>query len=610
MSNSTYALAEAETRENARAAGAQSTESLLFDFAGPTALRDLNQTRRLHPSLCQDSSVLSDVTREFISGRNVYSFELLGFVPELTPSAGGWFIVSQVGKPDPADIIARATAPKLNGGVPKQLQLKSSMRLLTFEDACSDMMDAPADNDWPEETWISSEDVRDRTTASCRQHGLSFCDDSFNSSRQLDECLVCGGDCFLPLCSAELGGCAAVGPSARHIALSSLRIRYSREFARPRSTFLSDEEKSSGATLVTASGDGRASKEFQFGKLVPLEESCPTANQDILCDPLRCRLVVGRWVCAGRRESYRVHSSSIEVSPGVAYIFPANSLEVEPYNDPRLWRLTIELVLLPAVATRKKTTSPLGNGSIMLPRLNVSNQIPVNVENASRYPDPENLLPHVLRMIAFLLFCPLCRCLLTPNAINRVIKLVGNSKQLRRAINGLNLTAHAPDDFFRLVLRFRLQLVGAEVMSDLLVRRSADGACLSPWIGFPRCDLLKYSTDIYLLFETTNDLRRVNLPSSAARLPSRMNRGGHGTFVAGLAAGHDETMQLPYPAQGGGVETRSAFGFCSDLKAVEACEHETISTLGVKSNDCFKFILKYGQFLSKSLVKCDMIGAG
>ena len=91
--------------------------------------------------------------------------------------------------------------------------LTTNMRLLDLETACSDKLEAPADGDLTEETWISSESVRSMAAQACRKKGTTWCDDSFDSGRQLDECLVCGGGCFLPACSAKHGGCAAVQPS-------------------------------------------------------------------------------------------------------------------------------------------------------------------------------------------------------------------------------------------------------------------------------------------------------------------------------------------------------------------------------------------------------------
>ena len=462
--------------------------------------------------------------------------------------------------------------------------LTTNMRLLDLETACSDKLEAPADGDLTEETWISSESVRSMAAQACRKKGTTWCDDSFDSGRQLDECLVCGGGCFLPACSAKHGGCAAVQPSTLSDALQPVVLRYAGEFTQTRAR-LSDEEKRIGATLLTSPGDGWTSKRFTFtpssdnadelGR-VPKDKACPADSRDILCEPVDCRLVVGQMMCRGRREAYRAHTSHVRMRSGDTFVFHDNGLLIEPQKDQRTWRLTVELALVPAVAPSTRPESdddlvaalsmrPLGAGFIQLPRLNETGHGAHNLSNVEKGAD------------------------------GRRITLEGNIQVLNNVLRGLKMTAHEPSfQMGRLVLRFWWQLAGKDVVNAQYTRKTANMECISPWIRQPTCDMLKWSTDISIIWTTQDDdLRRVEVPINVGRLPSRSGPGGHGTFIAALVAGHDKSVLSPVAEADVGPENRGALGFCNDLDAIQACESEPLDTLGGLTHECYKFVQLY-----------------
>jgi hypothetical protein len=225
-----------------------------------------------------------------------------------------------------------------------------------------------------------------------------------------------------------------------------MRVRYAGEFA-PKSIPLSPPQLQSGA--------GRAIKEFDLGELVLINKVCPgevTVDtqtsaarsmpqiQHILCEPTRCTFVAGTQYCRGRRESYRVHTSSIEMMSGDTFALEEEEgLVLEPLehlqdtsasNDnlnqnnqsqiESIWQLTIELVLLPSVrppssdttnTTAGLTARVLANGRLELPRLHNTN---FDISKFESFSD------------------------------NRRLRLVGTPSQLQQVIQGLRVTAHDP----------------------------------------------------------------------------------------------------------------------------------------------------------------------
>jgi len=445
--------------------------------------------------------------------------------------------------------------------------MSTRMQISTLEHSCSDKGDGPIDNDWPEETWLTSRDVRDNVQDSCR--GQDLCDSSISSGRQLDECLVCGGDCFLPACSAALGGCASPLPSFLQDSeqdLSLVRVRVTGEFAAKKSA-MSQQEMQSGASLLTAPGDGRCSKAFDFGKYVPEAEAClQEGGNEIICEALNCKLEMGKKMCSGRRESYKAHTTSIHMRSGSSHVFAKGVLLIEPLaGDNRVWRLTIEIVLIPSVrppvedsAINCLTKRPLGEGNIEIQSVNVSS--------------------------------------------NR-IRLLGTVQQLQTAIQVLRFTAHEPllsgGAAPHLVLRFWFQMYEDGAPATMINRNPghlAGAECADPWIGWPLCDVLKFPTDVNVIWTPLDwDLRRIFLPKNAGRKPSRQGRGGQGTHIAALLAGYDPAMREP--SLDGPME-RGAAGFCNDLNAVDACQHEKISGEGVGSTECYTRMFTYGVTVS------------
>ena len=527
VSNSSYleaheasrALAAEEYRRT-KDAGARRAQQLLLEYSGPAAYLALNSSSRSR--LCQDdqrSWMISQVAKD---ATNQYVFHVSGQVPELSRSAGGWFLLvtfsslplPHSSSPPPDDASSTVVSQIEKARSLGKWSVNTQLQITELERQCSDNEDAPADSDF-QDTLLSSQMMRDRSAMRCKEGAVTFCDGSLSSGRQVDECLVCGGDCFLPQCSADLGGCAATHASSQGTGArtGTLRVRYAGEYSAPTWpwAFESNYAKVSGAGMLTEPGAGRCSKEFKFDSAVPSDEACPpgsASGQDLLCEKLYCFLASGRELCRGRRESYRAHTSSLHVRWGDTFIFEDKTLLLEPLHDPRLFQLTIELIDIPSVQppapfptpsnaeAKRLLERPLAQqGRLQLPHLSAQDRIALNYQR---------------------------------EASERRIHLVGTARQLQSALSVLAVTAYQPQEpqpssglpaAPQVVLRFRFQERDSQGNAFTYLTRplgresSTTGECVSPWIKFPECDVLRYPSDISLIFSPRDpDFRRVEKP--------------------------------------------------------------------------------------------------
>jgi hypothetical protein len=500
VSNSPYLEAYETSRVHAGADGAQ---QLLLEYTGPTNLHNSSSARA---GVCQDdrrSWVFSDIARD---GADMYSFHVSGEVPELTRSAGGWFLLVSIGSLPPADASSTATSRIEKARSQGAWHLSTNVQIREQEGQCSDAVDGPTDTEF-QDTWLSSQVMRDRSTDRCREHDLTFCDSSFASGRQLDECLVCGGDCFLPHCSADLGGCASTHASAQ--GKDMLRVRYAGEFSAPPLPWAMEntETRLSGATMLTEPGGGRCSKQFDFGRAVPSDEACPpgsSSEQDLLCEKLYCALVSGVEMCRGRKESYRAHTSSLHLRNGDTFVFQDHALLLEPLDHPGIFQLTIELLEIPVVQSppvqtpksvgTERPIKPLAQqGRLELPHLSAQDRSTLKLES---------------------------------EASERRMRMVGSVQQLQAALRILAVTAQQPEEprpssdlpaAPQIVLRFWLHQRDAEgnAVTEFTrdMQRVSGDECKSPWTSFPECDILMFPTDISIIVSPRDpDLRHVERP--------------------------------------------------------------------------------------------------
>ncbi len=527
VSNSSYleaheasrALAAEEYRRT-NDAGARRAQQLLLEYSGPAAYHFLALSASSRTSLCQDdkrSWMISQVAKD---ATNQYVFNVSGQVPELSRSAGGWFLLvtfsslppPQSPSPPPNDASSTVVSQIEKARSLGTWSVSTQLQITELERQCSDNEDAPTGTDDPD-TLLSSQAMRDRSSGRCKEGAVTFCDGSFSSGRQVDECLVCGGDCFLPQCSADLGGCAASHASTH--GTGTPRVRYAGEYSAPTWPWAleSNFAKVSGAGMLTEPGAGRCSKEFKFDSPVPSDEACPpgsASGRDLLCEKLYCFLASGRELCRGRRESYRAHTSSLHIRSGDTFIFEDTTLLLEPLDDPRLFQLTIELIDIPSVQppapfptpsnaetaeTKRLLERPLTQqGRLQLPHLSAQDR------NALKY---------------------------QREASERRIRLVGSARQLQSALSILAVTAYQPQEpqpssglpaAPQVVLRFRFQERDSQgneftVSTRPLGRERSTGECVRPWIKFPECDVSRYPTDISLIFSPRDpDFRRVEKP--------------------------------------------------------------------------------------------------
>lgn len=82
--------------------------------------------------------------------------------------------------------------------------------------------------------------------------------------------------------------------------------------------------------------------------------------------------------------------------------------------------------------------------------------------------------------------------------------------------------------------------------------------------------------------------------SFVGRKPSRNDRGGHGTHMAGILAGADPTMLDP-PSPGAANLAAGAVALCNDLDAVAACASESVEGVGLQSEECFTAVFQYAK---------------
>ena len=199
-----------------------------------------------------------------------------------------------------------------------------------------------------------------------------------------------------------------------------------------------------------------------------------------------------------------MHTTSLHLQAGDTYTFPDRSLLLEPVADNRLWELTVEIVLIPAVQERSSTWKGLSADEKAVRQL------------TARAPAPSRIVLPALAGDAGLRG--------GASNISSGWRLVGSRQELERTIQGMQVTARdppgaggggggdggggaaaaAPPGATRpvfSVLRFWFRMYQSGARATLGTRNALHidtdkGACRSPWINWPLCDIVAYATDI------------------------------------------------------------------------------------------------------------------
>ena len=183
LTNSTYQLAAAANEAAATASTTPGWDKTIREYAGPPAFRSLNSSSGAAPDSCHPHE-LERMPVESSGGR--FRVEVRGNVSALRASAGGWFMLLQVGE------LGVMSVSGAKAG--RRFSMTSSMQLYTLENHCSDKIDGPVDGDAQDETLVTSPiEVGSAISQQCQKDRQTFCDRSTTSMRQVDECLACGG---------------------------------------------------------------------------------------------------------------------------------------------------------------------------------------------------------------------------------------------------------------------------------------------------------------------------------------------------------------------------------------------------------------------------------
>lgn len=363
------------------------------------------------------------------------------------------------------------------------------MRLYTKETMCSDFKDGAAQlNDRTHTLALASRHVAAAAVGEvCEAEGVTYCDNSLDSGRQLDLCRVCGGQCFAPDCSVE--ACAHTNPLVS-------TVRYYGEFP-----------------------SGFVTKAFGFDFLSATDGACPSpSGDDILCQGLECTVFNE---CMGRAETYRVHTQLQTVNAGSVFRFgPRISLDNSGLG--RLVSLTVISLRRPDLALRTTAEASFEGGGEL--RLDVDANLTVTQASAHRLEVIGNESDVVQAL---------------QNLSVSIPASAGETLETRQFLIRFQLTVLRRDDGSRGLYQNGLLKTDEP--------RSPFGPipCVAGLSG-QYCDTISPPTDIILIVEPERKGRRV-VPEPPGRGGRRLtaSRGGHGTHIVTSIVGKVDTRETP-----------------------------------------------------------------
>jgi len=256
--------------------------------------------------------------RELDSGATQYGRS--ESIMTLQPSAGGWRVVAW------------------NDGLSSSV-VDVAVQLYTLPLHCSDMKDGSTGiNENTRSLDLSNRNVRSLLpNDQCEKDGRTYCDNTQDSGRQLDLCLVCGGACFAPDCTKD--HCyVSNSPDENRV-----RLRFLGEFPM-----------------------NKTSKVFRLPGLSAPNGTCPSPTDDaIQCAGNLCTYLNE---CRERIETYDVDTTMLRVKAGVPHIFEKGRLEFESNGQNRLIRMKIQALMDPTFHQRTGRISEgiLGGGEVKL----------------------------------------------------------------------------------------------------------------------------------------------------------------------------------------------------------------------------------------------------
>uniref|UniRef100_A0A6U5W4B8 Peptidase S8/S53 domain-containing protein n=1 Tax=Guillardia theta TaxID=55529 RepID=A0A6U5W4B8_GUITH len=209
----------------------------------------------------------------------------------------------------------------------------AALQLFTRSTNCSDKQDG---QDLLDEN-THSLDLGNRNTNAvaaddvCYLRNETYCDNTYDSGRQLDLCNVCGGHCFPPRCSMQhcMGADQAI-----------MRIRNLDLFPY-----------------------GTVSKTFALAAMTEADRVCPSpSGPQVACSPTWCN--TSGW-CGARKETYLVSTDFLTAEAGGLYTFGFKQLLFESSGLNRTLKLTVKLLGRPVDTS--SSTRQGGVGDIALP---------------------------------------------------------------------------------------------------------------------------------------------------------------------------------------------------------------------------------------------------